>query len=112
MKKLLFIMLSVGLLVILAACGGDAETDSELVKIKVSDNGNTGNAPIYIALAEGFFTDQGLDIELVPLARSSEAIAAMISGDIDVVPSSNSVALWNAVTFEEGIQVVHSHMEF
>lgn len=106
MNKSIFIMLSVGLLAILAACAGQTETDTSLVKIKVSDNGAAGNAPIYIALAEGFFTEQRLDIELVTVNRSSEAIAAMISGDIDVVPASNSIAMMNAATNEESIRVV------
>ena len=99
-------MLSVGLLAILAACGGDAETDTSLVKIKVSNNGAASQAPIYIAHAEGFFTELGLDVELVAVNRSTEAIAAMISGDIDVVPASNSIAMMNAATHEEGIRVV------
>jgi NitT/TauT family transport system substrate-binding protein len=41
-------------------------------------------APVYIARAEGFFEQEGLDVEFVRLARNQELMTALATGDIDV----------------------------
>ncbi len=41
-------------------------------------------APIYIAQSEGYFTQNGLDVELVRFQNNSESLAALLSGQVDV----------------------------
>ena len=40
-------------------------------------------APIYIAQAEGYFEQQGLEVEFVRLARNQELMTALARGEID-----------------------------
>lgn len=51
-------------------------------------------APIYIALEEGLFEREGLDIEIVPVQGGAAAIPAMLAGELDIafgaIPSTLS----------------------
>ncbi len=89
-----------------SSCTNSQNTEKELQKIIASNNSNLSNGPLYIAVEEGYFFEEGLNVELYGVSRSAEAIAGMISGDIDVVSVGNGIGLLNTITHEEGIQVV------
>jgi NitT/TauT family transport system substrate-binding protein len=93
-------------MLIISGCNANSNISPSLEKVVVSNNGYSSNAPIYIALEEGYFEEFGINVELVSLNRSSEAIAAMIAGDIDVVPSSNNLALLNTIESVSWIKAV------
>jgi NitT/TauT family transport system substrate-binding protein len=71
-------------------------------RLKVSDPLNVAGAPIYIALDQGFFSDEGLDIELVPL-NQTEVIQNVATGQIQFGMTLPNPALFNAL--ERGIAV-------
>jgi len=54
-------------------------------------------APLAIAQAEGYFRDQGLEVELVPLVGSNEATPALIRGELDVVSGMVKIGDFNAI---------------
>lgn len=60
-------------------------------------------APLYFAQAEGYYTEEGLEVELVSFAKSSEAIPALAAGEIDVVGFSLAASIFNAI--QEGINL-------
>lgn len=77
-----------------AACGGDDETGG-------GDTGATGGepeiptislgllpladiAPVHIAVAEGFFEEEGLTVEIQIVEGGAAAIPALVSGDLDI----------------------------
>lgn len=62
-------------------------------------------APLYIANAEGYFGQQGLDVELVPFTGNSESLPALLAGQIDV-DSIFTVGLLNAAAGGENVRVV------
>ena len=71
----------------LSACGGDTTASSDgnggTVKIKVAV------APIqfetaYIAQQQGYFADQGLDVELVRGSDPASLLAQVVSGDVNI----------------------------
>jgi NitT/TauT family transport system substrate-binding protein len=72
------------------------------ISLKVSDPTNVAGAPIYIALDQGYFRDEGLDIELVPL-NQQEVIQNVATGQVQFGMSLPSPALFNAL--ERGITV-------
>jgi NitT/TauT family transport system substrate-binding protein len=53
-------------------------------KVRVSLSPHLSSGPLMIAQAEGFFADEGLDVEFVSSLRSEESLAALVTGDIDV----------------------------
>jgi NitT/TauT family transport system substrate-binding protein len=53
-------------------------------KVRVSISPHLSSGPLMIAQAEGFFEEEGLDVEFVSSLRSEESLAALVTGDIDV----------------------------
>ena len=110
MKKLdLFYRLSIGLvfLVVLSGCAApQAKENFALQTIKVQKSLYLSYAPLFIALDEGFFKEQALEVELVPFTRSSEAIPAIIQGDLDVLGGSMSLGFLNAIAQNATLKIV------
>jgi NitT/TauT family transport system substrate-binding protein len=63
-------------------------------------------APIFIALEEGFFAEQGLDIELQSASRSDATIPLLVQGEIDVVPAAIMPSFFNIISQGAPIRVV------
>ncbi len=66
-------------------------------RLKVLYGRYLSSAPLAIASAEGFFRDEGLDVELVHLTGSSEATPALIRGELDVSAGILKIADFNAI---------------
>jgi NitT/TauT family transport system substrate-binding protein len=62
--------------------------------------------PLYIAQAEGYFTEQGLDVELVDFTRQSDIIPALITNQIDVTALAVDAAILSAMHQEAGLKIV------
>ncbi len=43
--------------------------------------------PLWIALEEGFFRDEGLDVELLTMRRTAEALPSLAAGEVEVLGS-------------------------
>ena len=76
------------------------------LKIKVQKSLYLSCAPIFIALEEGYFNEQALEVELVPFTRSSEAIPAIVQGDLDVLGGSMSLGFLNAIAQNATLKIV------
>lgn len=82
----------------LNACSGSAasapteETITE--KIKISQATPLDFGPVWVAVEEGFFKDEGLDVELAkPIGTGAESIAMINSGQVDLIAGSPSAML-------------------
>lgn len=64
----------------LAACSGSAE-GSETTSIKVASMPNAFLAPLYVAMDDGIFEKNGLDVELVELQSGLDGVSAVVSGN-------------------------------
>ncbi len=84
MKKLLLCVLS--LVFILALfLSGCAKTEEEMVKITVSEvTHSVFYAPQYVAIALGYFEEEGLEVELVNGAGADNVMTAVISGQVEI----------------------------
>lgn len=75
------------------------EKDSNLQKVKVAEVAHTiFYAPQYAALANGYFEDEGLDIELILTPGADKVTSAVLSGDVDIgfCGSEASIYVYNS----------------
>jgi NitT/TauT family transport system substrate-binding protein len=92
MRRLLTPFTVLALLTPLAACGGDDSGDGgggggggeqEVRELRVGVIPIVDVAPIYLGVEQGFFEEQGLDVELVPGSGGAAAVPGVVSGDYD-----------------------------
>lgn len=96
MKKTILVIVSIVIIILLSACQGtgsatDAPQEDELIHIRlpVGYIPNVQFAPYYAAMANGFYADEGLDVELdysfetdgVALVGANELQFAVVSGE-------------------------------
>jgi NitT/TauT family transport system substrate-binding protein len=63
-------------------------------------------APIMIARAEGFFRDEGIDVEYVYVPGNQEELVAFIKGDIDVLSGPTHASFLSAISHGAKIRIV------
>ncbi len=105
-KNYFLIILFVAL--ILQACSPDASsemTGNEPVKITVQLLPFMSYSPFYIAEEEGYFADEGLEVEFVTLF-GSQAQVGLSTGDVDVAAAYLSVSMLSNIAQAEGIRIV------
>ena len=106
MKKYNFFVLGILLAVILQGCGAAQNaTVKETVKLKVQLVPYFSYAPLYIAKEEGYFAEQGIDVEFQKL-QGGTAFVSLVKGDIDVAASFLSSTTLSAINRGEKVKVV------
>ena len=83
-----------------AASGFAADT------VKVSVYQSVSDAGIYIAADKGYFTQQGIALELIQLDSVSSVVTALASGQVDVAGGAPSAAIYNSARQGIGIRIV------
>ncbi len=73
------------------------EAPAKMTKLTVSILPFLSYAPIFIAKEEGFFAEQGLEVEFVRIDKTSEAMPALAQGQIDVASGFFDVSTLNAI---------------
>lgn len=66
-------------------------------KLKMGILPYISGAVLQIAHDEGYFREQGLDVEIVPCRSSSEMLTLLMRGDLDAGSTNVNAALFNAV---------------
>ena len=101
MKKRIFACLTAGILslTLLAGCAQDTDKDSskpegtatdqteekELVKVTLNEVAHSiFYAPMYVAIEEGYFEDEGIALDLVCGFGADKTMTAVISGEADI----------------------------
>jgi NitT/TauT family transport system substrate-binding protein len=81
MKRILLVAaLAIALLLIFAGCG-----KSEFVKVQLNEvTHSVFYAPQYVAISQGFFKDEGLEIELTNGQGADKVMTAVLSGQSDI----------------------------
>ena len=77
MKKLFALLLAVILVLSLTACGGEKAADK--ITVVLDWTPNTNHTGIYVALANGYFEEEGLNVEVVQPPEDG-AVALVASG--------------------------------
>lgn len=69
-----------------SSSGGNGDVEKTTIKVSVMKT--TDVASFHLAMKEGYFEDEGLQIEPVDSKSSDESATKMISGDVDIAYSS------------------------
>ena len=86
-KSIIFTVIAAILIGALSGCGGkgeNQEASNSLTKLNVGYLPSPGHLLYFIAQEEGYFNDEGLDINLVLFDENNSELAALESGKIDV----------------------------
>jgi NitT/TauT family transport system substrate-binding protein len=78
----------------------------ELIHLKVATLAFLSYAPFFIAQEEGFFGDQGLEVEFVQFDKPPESMPALVQGQIDVAAGFFEVSTLNAIAKGGNIKYV------
>ena len=97
MKKFLSLALAVILaFTTLTACG--TAQNSDLTTVTLSEVAHSiFYAPMYVAIEEGYFEDEGIDLELVTAFGADKVTTAVISGEADIafMGSESTIYVYN-----------------
>ncbi|ANE47665.1 hypothetical protein SY83_16785 [Paenibacillus swuensis] len=81
-----------GLSVLLSGCSGGKE---ESTKIKIGEvTRSIFYAPQYVALTEGFFEEEGLEVELTTTPGGDKTMTALLSNQIDVALVGSETSIY------------------
>lgn len=84
MKKKLLLLAAVTVLLALTCIGCKKESDT-LTKVTLNEVAHSiFYAPQYVAIQEGYFAEEGIDLELVTGFGADKTMAAVVSGDADI----------------------------
>lgn len=85
-RRTMYVLLAVNLALLMHACASPpvVPSEQEPVRLKVTSQPYLSFAPYYIAQAEGYFAEEGLEVEFVELG-GEEATPLLIQGDLDVI---------------------------
>jgi len=72
----------------------------------VATVGLVGEAGIFIALGQGYFKEEGLDVQLVEARVSTDQVALLVAGELDYGHSPPAAILYNAASRNVGLKVV------
>ena len=86
MKKKNKILISLSsIFILLFLLVGCTNKKDEIVKVKVAEvTHSVFYAPQYVAISQGFFEEEGLDVELMAAQGADKTMAALISGEVDI----------------------------
>jgi NitT/TauT family transport system substrate-binding protein len=76
------------------------------VALKVGAIGAVSDAGIFIAQEKGFFSAEGLDVEIVSFKAASQILPAIATGEVQVSGSAVTPALFNAFARGIGMKLV------
>lgn len=85
MKRIITIFISLLLIIILFILFPKNEEENELKKIRLAEvTHSVFYTPQYVAITEGYFKDEGLDVELILTPGADKVTASVLSKDVDI----------------------------
>lgn len=85
-RHMLPLLLAISLAVLtFAGCGKKDDTKKELTKVTLNEVAHSiFYAPMYAAIENGYFEEEGIELELVTGFGADKVMAAVLSGDADI----------------------------
>lgn len=85
MKKIISIIIVILLIIILSLILFNKTTNNNLTKVTVAEVTHSAfYAPWYVAIEEGYFEKNGIDIEVVLTSGANNVVAAVLSNDVNI----------------------------
>ena len=98
-KRIIALVLTTVLTVTsLLACSKDEPKEPEMTKVVLSEVAHSiFYAPMYVAIEEGYFAEEGIDLELVTAFGADKVMTAVLSGEADIgfMGSESSIYTYN-----------------
>lgn len=97
--RVIICIIAIILFVFIAIVNKNDNKNENLTKVKVAEVAHTiFYAPQYAALANGYFKDEGLDIELILTPGADKVTSAVLSGDVNIgfCGSEASIYVYNS----------------
>lgn len=82
-KRGIAVLLVLLLLVLMSGCGGNAKSGGHKVTLNEVAH-SIFYAPMYVAIEEGYFAEEGIDLELVTGFGADKTMTAVLSGSADI----------------------------
>jgi NitT/TauT family transport system substrate-binding protein len=101
-----FAFFSLMLLVSGVTICGCLSPQPDVTTVTVAYQPTSSNGPLYIAKEEGYFAQQGINMEFVRTQSSTAAIPLLVSGDVGVSTGPLRTGLINAVAKGQHIRIV------
>ncbi|MCX6033082.1 MAG: ABC transporter substrate-binding protein [Chloroflexi bacterium] len=79
---------------------------AEPIPLKVGALPFLSNAILQIAQEEGYFAEQGLKVELVPLQSPNDALPLLVKGELDIATTALTAGLFNVVANGGNVKLV------
>ena len=100
MKKRIIALLLITVLSVtsLLACSKDEPKEPEMTKVVLSEVAHSiFYAPMYVAIEEGYFAEEGIDLELVTAFGADKVMTAVLSGEAEIgfMGSESSIYTYN-----------------
>jgi NitT/TauT family transport system substrate-binding protein len=90
----------------MAGCAPSQPTPAPLTKLKVVTSNYLGSSLFYIAQQEGYFAEQGIEVELIPETPQQELLPLLIQGEVDAMNHAFNSGLLNAMAGDPDIRLV------
>lgn len=97
MKKLITLITCIVILVlgVILYCFYQSKDNGTLTKVKVAEvTHSVFYAPQYVAMEQGYFEDEGLDIQLTLTSGADNVVAAVLSKDADIGLSGSEATIY------------------
>ncbi|HZR98390.1 MAG TPA: ABC transporter substrate-binding protein [Chloroflexota bacterium] len=97
------LLFALGSDVLPAGLAAAAPTAQDTLRVRLGVLGATVDAGFYIALDQGYFREQGLDVDMTPFDSAARMVAPLGAGQLDAGGGAHSAGLFNAVA--RGIEI-------
>ncbi len=83
-----------------------ASTDDEIQTIRLGYIPVIIFAPLFVGIERGYFAEEGLNLDLVPIQSTNDAVVQLAVGDFDVAMIGGNAGLFNAINRGLRFQII------
>jgi NitT/TauT family transport system substrate-binding protein len=105
-RKPLAIVVALAVIALLVPALHGCASEEDPLHVRMAVAPYLSFTPFYICQAEGYFEEQGIEVEFVTFPSSTQAIPLLAQGDLDVVATTLNAGLINAINMNANLRIV------